>query len=142
MTLRTRLTAAFLLVVLVPLLLAGVLLFVLLPQGVDRLQGGNLRSSAKLVLASVSERCQRVETVAAAVATVGTAEPAQLQRVAEDLVADGRVDGVRVLGAEDRRLATAGQVPSGPSARCADAQLVVTDEQAHLVATQPFPLPS
>ena len=37
MTLRTRLTAAFLMVVLVPLLLAGLLLFALLPTGVDEL---------------------------------------------------------------------------------------------------------
>ena len=142
MTLRTRLTAAFLLVVLVPLLLAGLLLFALLPQGVDRVQGGSLRSSARLVLASVSERCQRIETVAATVAIAGTADLGRLQQVAEDLVADGRVDGVRVLGAEDRRLAGAGQVPAGPSARCADAQLVRTGERAHLVATQPFALPS
>ncbi len=81
MTLRARLTAAFLMVVLVPLLLVGLLLFVLLPQGVDRLQGGSLRSSAKLVLASVSERCQRVETVAATVARAVAADPVRLQQV-------------------------------------------------------------
>jgi two-component system cell cycle response regulator len=141
-TLRTRLTVAFLLIVLVPLLLAGLLLFALLPQGVDRLQGGSLQSSAKLVLASVSERCQRVETVAATVATALTADDARLQRLAERLVGDGRVDGVQVLAADGRVLATAGLAPAGPRARCADAQLVRTGERAHLVATQPVPLPS
>ncbi len=141
MTLRARLTAAFLMVVLVPLLLVGLLLFVLLPQGVDRLQGGSLRSSAKLVLASVSERCQRVETVAATVARAVAADPVRLQQVVEGLVDDGRVDGVQVLGTAGP-LATAGQVPAGPSARCADARLVRTGERAHLVATQPVPLAS
>ena len=79
MTLRTRLTAAFLMVVLVPLLLAGLLLFALLPKGVDDLQARNLRSSAGLVLAAIGERCQRAETVAAAVAGAVTADTARLQ---------------------------------------------------------------
>jgi diguanylate cyclase (GGDEF)-like protein len=141
-TLRTRLTAAFLLIVLVPLLLAGLLLFVLVPQGVDRLQGGSLRSSAKLVLAVVSERCQRVETVAATVATTVPGDTARLRQVAARLVGDGRVDGVRVVGADGSPIASAGQVPAAAVARCADAQLVRTGERAQLVATQPVPLPS
>jgi diguanylate cyclase (GGDEF)-like protein len=141
-TLRTRLTAAFLAIVLAPLLLAGLLLFGLLPQGVDRLQGGSLQSSAKLVLAAVGERCQRAETVAATVANALTTDDARLQLLADRLVGDGRVDGVQLLGADGLLLVTAGRVPVGPSARCADAQLVRTGGRAHLVATQPVPLPS
>ena len=142
MTLRTRLTAAFLAIVLVPLCLAGLLLFGLLPQGVDRLQGGSLQSSARLVLAAVGERCQRLETVAATVAITLTAEDGRAQQLADRLVADGRVDGVQVLRAAGPPLATAGDRPTGPSARCADAQVVRTGERAHLVATQPVPLAS
>ena len=146
MTLRTRLTAAFLMVVLVPLLLAGLLLFALLPQGVDDLQGRSLGASARLVLASVAERCQRLETVAAtvanAVAAPSSADPARLQAVADDLVGQGRVDGVQVLDAGGRALATAGRAPDGAGDRCADGRLARTGDQAHLVATQPVPLPS
>ena len=142
MTLRTRLTAAFLAIVLVPLLLAGLLLFGLLPKGVDRLQGGSLQSSAGLVLAAVGERCQRLETVAATVAITVTADDAPAQQLADRLVGDGRVDGVQLLAADDRPLATAGEVPARPSSRCADAQVARTGERAHLVATQPVPLPS
>ena len=142
MTLRTRLTAAFLMVVLVPLLLAGLLVFVLLPQGVDHLQGRSLASSGRLVLASVGERCRQAESIAASVATAVTADEARLQQVAEVLVADGRVDGVQVLTTDGRVLARAGRAPAAPGARCVDGQLVRTGEQAHVVATQPVPLPS
>ena len=110
MTLRTRLTAAFLLVVLVPLLLGGVLLFALLPSVVDGLQGGSLRSTARLAFASLDERCARAQTVAATVARV-TADDERLQQVADRLVVDGQVDGVQVLGAGGRELARAGAVP-------------------------------
>ena len=142
MTLRTRLTAAFLLIVLVPLLLAGLLLFALLPQGVDRLQGRSLASSGRLVLASVGERCQRVEGIATTVATAVTADDDRLQQLADELVGDGRVDGVQVLAADGRELAGAGRAPAAPGARCADAQVVRTGEQSHLVAVQPVTLPS
>ena len=45
-------------------------------------------------------------------------------------------------GVDGRLLVTAGRAPVGPSARCADAQLVRTGDRAHLVATQPVPLPA
>ena len=142
MTLRTRLTGAFLLFVLVPLLLAGLLLFALLPQRVDGMQGEHLRAGGNLVLASVAERCQRAETVAAAVGTTVAADPARLQQLAEELLADGRVDGLRVLGADGSRLARAGQIPVRPGEGCADGRLVRTGGRAHVVAQQPGRLPS
>jgi HAMP domain-containing protein len=138
-TLRTRLTAAFLMVVLVPLLLGGVLLFALLPSVVDGLQGGSLRSTARLVLASVDERCERAQTVAATVARV-TGDGERLQQVAERLVVDGQADGVQVLGAGGRELATAGAVPGGQRPDCAERTVVRTGEQVQLVATQPLDL--
>jgi HAMP domain-containing protein len=141
-TLRTRLTGAFLLFVLVPLLLAGLLLFALLPQRVDGMQGEHLRAGGNLVLASVAERCQRAETVAAAVGTTVAADPARLQQLAEELLADGRVDGLRVLGADGSRLARAGQIPVRPGDGCADGRLVRTGGRAHVVAQQPGRLPS
>ncbi len=142
MTLRSRLTAAFLMVVLVPLLLAGLLLFALLPTGVDGLQGRNLRSSAALVVAAVSERCQRVETVAATVAGAVTSDVPRLQALADRLVRDGRVDGVQVLGAGGRELVIAGRAPAAATGGCSDERVVRTGERADLVATQPVPLPS
>ena len=139
MTLRTRLTAGFLLVVLVPLLLGGVLLFALLPQVVDGLQGGSLRSTAQLVLASVDERCQRAQTVAATVARA-TSDTERLRQVADRLVVDGQVDGVQVLGAGGRELVRAGAVPSEARPDCAERTVVRTGEQVQLVATQPLDL--
>ena len=85
MTLRTRLTAAFLLVVLVPLLLAGLLLFALLPQGVDRLQGEPRRRAPGWCSPPSASAASGLETVAATVATpcgpvVGRPRPAAAAR--------------------------------------------------------------
>ncbi len=94
------------------------------------------------MIEAVAERCQRVETVAAALASAGTADTARLQQLAEALVADGRVDGVRVVGAGGRRLAGDGPAPAGPAPRCSDNQVVRTGDRVQLVAIQPVPLPA
>ena len=142
MTLRTRLTAAFLLVVLVPLLVGGALVLGLLPQAVDRLQDENLTSSAALAVSSVEERCRRVRGAATAAGlAAGTGQPA-LQQVASQLVAGRVVSGVQVVDAAGRVRAAAGSVPDAPAPDCTRGDLVRTEDGVQLSATQRLVLPS
>ena len=135
MTLRTRLTAAFLLVVLVPLLVGAGLVFALLPRAVDRLQAENLTSSAALAVSAVVERCERVQAAAEAVArTAATGDPSLAQAVSR-LVDSGVVDGVRVVDGAERVRAVDGTVPGSAAPQCGVGGVARTGGAVQLVAT-------
>ena len=136
MTLRTRLTAAFLLLVLVPLLVAGVLVFALLPREVARLQAENLTSSAALAVSSIEERCARVVSAAAAAARAAGQPGAALGPALTRLVEVEAVSGVQVLDAAGRLRAGAGSEPAQQAPQCTAGAVARTPTGGQLVVTQ------
>ena len=139
MTLRARLTATFLLVVLVPLLVGGALVFgLVLPRAVGDLQGQGLRAGAASAVAAVLERCRRAEAAAlAAAAARGSAEPGpSLQRALQQLVDRQLAAGARVVDAGGRLQAAAGSLPATSPPDCASGQVAATSEGPQLAATQ------
>ena len=141
MTLRTRLTAAFLLVVLVPLLVGGALVAALLPRTAAALQGPALSTSAGLALGALGERCARARAAAEAAGQSAGQPPEALQRVLQRLVEVDAADGVRVVDAAGAELAQAGTAPAVPASDCAAGELVETERGAHLAAVLPLRSP-
>ena len=113
MTLRTRLTAAFLVVVLVPLLIGGVLVTRAFPRANATRQGETATASSRLVATVLSGYCDRARATAEAAGRASSGAPgaAGSQAVA-DLVQRGLADGVRVRSAAGRDVAVAGTAPS------------------------------
>ena len=138
MTLRTRLTATFLLAVMVPLLVGGALVFGLLPRAVDGLQSDGLRSGAASAVSAVLERCRRAEGAAATAARAAAAGGPGLQQAVDQLVEGRVVSGVRVVDASGRERAAAGPVPSAPAPDCGAGAVARTGEVPQLAATQPL----
>ena len=114
MTLRRRLTLAFVLVVLTPLLVGLLAVAKALPRAVSVQQRAGVAASAKLVGQVLQDYCLRAEVAAESVGRAATSPQASAVRVAaRSLVARHLADGVRVLG-PDRRVAVAvGPVPAG-----------------------------
>ncbi|MCW2615392.1 MAG: diguanylate cyclase with sensor [Frankiales bacterium] len=110
MTLRSRLTAAFMLVVLVPLLVVVGLVTTALPAAVADRQEQGLASSARLAAAVVGQLCVRARATAEA-AGRATADPATLQAAIDALVDNDLADGVLVTGLDGRTLAVTGSAP-------------------------------
>src|SRR3954454_13016827 len=119
MTLRTRLTVAFVLVVLVPLLVGGLLVTRAFPRANATRQAETASAASRLLATVVAGYCERARATAEAAgrATAGQAGP-QSRRAVEDLVTRGLADGVRVVSATGAPLAFAGSVP--PIARSGD----------------------
>ncbi|MCW2726909.1 MAG: diguanylate cyclase with sensor [Frankiales bacterium] len=113
MTLRTRLTAAFVLVVLVPLLVGGLVVLRALPASTAARQAETVTTSARLVATVLAGYCDRARATAeaAARATAGTPGPAT-RRVVRELVSSGLADGVRVVSREGATIALAGRAPA------------------------------
>jgi len=113
-TLRARLTAAFVLVVLVPLLIGGFLVIREFPKANDARQGETARSSARLVATIVAGYCERARGAAEAAgrATAASTGAAGL-RAAEDLVRRGLADGIRVTAPGGAVIASVGSLPGG-----------------------------
>jgi two-component system, cell cycle response regulator len=113
MTLRTRLTVAFVLVVLVPLLVGGLLVTRAFPRANATRQAETVSAASRLLATVVSGYCERARATAEAAgrATAGVAGP-QGRRAVEDLVTRGLADGVRVVSATGEPLAFAGSVPA------------------------------
>ena len=113
MTLRTRLTVAFVLVVLVPILVGAVLVIRAFPKANVARQGETVTSSARLLATVLSGYCDRARAVAedAGHATGGVAGAAGRQ-VVQNLVARGLADGVRVVSRTGAQVVSAGSVPS------------------------------
>ncbi|HUR51714.1 MAG TPA: diguanylate cyclase [Mycobacteriales bacterium] len=137
MTLRWRLTLAFALVVLVPLLVGAVLVARAFPDALGSRQATAVSSSTRLVGALLSDYCDRARTTAEAAGRAATAStPAEAKTAAASLVARGMADGISVTGKSGRAVATVGTVPSTP-ADCASGRA----DDGHLAAVVPLLTP-
>ncbi|MBK5306051.1 MAG: diguanylate cyclase [Frankiaceae bacterium] len=117
MTLRTRLTAAFVVVVLVPLLVGGLLVTRAFPRANATRQGETATASARLVATVLAGYCDRARATAEAAgrAWSGAPGPAGARAVA-DLVQRGLADGVRVSSPSGATVAAAGTAPTTAAA--------------------------
>ena len=141
MTLRARLTAAFLGVVLVPLLVGGALVATLLPRTAAALQGPALSTGAGLALEALAERCGRAHAAAEAAGQSAAQGSDALRQVLQRLVEVGAADGARVVDARGTELARAGTAPALPPADCSSGEVVLAETGAQLVAQQPLRAP-
>ena len=135
MTLRSRLTAAFVLVVLVPLLVVIALVTRALPAVVGTQQEQGVASSGRLAAEVVSQLCRRARATAEAAGRAAS-EPAGLDRALQDLVGGELADGVEVLDATGAVRSSAGQVPRlSLTGDCVTGALLRSDSGAvHLAA--------
>jgi diguanylate cyclase (GGDEF)-like protein len=144
-TLRTRLTAAFLVVVLVPLLVVLAVVASTLPDRLARVEEAGLRGSSLLVAELVQSRCDRAGAaaeVAARTASATTrADDPRLLDVVRDLVARGVADGVRVTRPGGGTAATAGTAPEVPAQDCTSGTPTVTGGVVHITALVPLGQP-
>jgi diguanylate cyclase (GGDEF)-like protein len=106
------LTAAFVVVVLVPLLVGGLLVTRAFPRANATRQGETATASSRLVATVVAGYCDRARATAEAAgrAWSGSPGPAGARAVA-DLVQRGLADGVRVSSPDDATVASAGAAP-------------------------------
>ncbi|MDT7538829.1 MAG: hypothetical protein QOI82_2414 [Actinomycetota bacterium] len=112
MTLRTRLTAAFVVVVLVPLLVGGLLVTRAFPRANAARQGETATASSRLVATVLAGYCDRARATAEAAGRAWSGAPGPVgQRAVTDLVERGLADGVRVSSAKGATVASAGAVP-------------------------------
>ena len=112
MTLRWRLTWAFVLVVVVPLLLGAVIVSRAFPREVQSAQRDGAQSSSRLVAQVLRDYCARARATGEA---AGRGAVSGDPRAAlSSLVDRGLADGVRVTDARGRVLASAGSLPATP----------------------------
>jgi two-component system cell cycle response regulator len=133
-TLRWRLTIAFVLVVLVPLLVGAALVSRAFPSAIEHRQQAAVASSARLVGQVLRDTCDRARTTAEAVgraATSGT--PAEAAAAGASLVQRGLADGVRVIGTGGRLVVNTGSLPVTPL-DCSAGQA----EGGHVTAVVPL----
>lgn len=132
MTLRTRLTAAFVLVVLVPLLVVVGLVATVLPAAVFDRQEQALRREGRLAAQVLEQVCSRARAGAEA---AGRATGDGLAAALRGLVANDVVDGVRVLDAAGRTLALAGTAPAVPGGGdCRSGVVLQAGGRPHIAA--------
>jgi len=113
MTLRTRLTGAFVLVVLVPLLVGGLLVTRAVPRANAARQAETVTTSARLVATVLAGYCDRARATAEAAGRAWSGAPGPSgARAVRDLVDRGLADGVRVSSSTGRTVAVAGSAPS------------------------------
>ena len=137
MTLRTRLAAAFVLVVLVPLLVVVTLVTTALPAALADRQDQSLTSSSRLAAAVVASLCDRASAGAEAAARAAAAAPpsgAGLAATLEELVRRGVADAIRITGADDATAAVAGDAPEVPTRDCTTGAPVVTGDRVQVAA--------
>jgi diguanylate cyclase (GGDEF)-like protein len=133
-TLRWRLTLAFVLVVLVPLAVGAVLVARAFPSTIAHRQQAAASTSARLVGQLVRDGCDRARAGAEAAgraATSGT--PKEAAAAGSSLVQRGLADGVRVTGRDGRVVVSTGSLPSA-AVDCAAGQA----EDGHLSAVVPL----
>jgi diguanylate cyclase (GGDEF)-like protein len=112
-SLRWRLTLAFALVVLVPLLVGAVLVARAFPAAVESRQKDAVASGSRLVDQVLRDYCDRARTTAEAAglaSTTGTA--ANAQAAAAGLLRRGMADGIRVLGPAGKPVVQVGSLPT------------------------------
>ena len=113
MTLRTRLTAAFSIVVLVPLLIGGLLATRAIPRANAARQGETATTSARLVATVLAGYCDRARATAEAGGRAWSGAPGPAgSRAVSDLVGRGLADGVRVGSVHGATVAAAGTAPT------------------------------
>ncbi|MCW2714491.1 MAG: diguanylate cyclase with sensor [Frankiales bacterium] len=134
MTLRTRLVAAFVAVVLVPLLVVVALLSSTLPAALADRQGQGLVSSGRFAATVVSELCSRARGAAEAAGRASaTAAPEELRAALDQIVRSGVADGVRVVDADGASRAEAGAAPTLPPRDCSAGDAVRTGAGVQVV---------
>jgi len=137
-TLRTRLTAAFLVVVLVPLLVVLAVVTTALPDQLANMEERGLRDSSRLVAQLVDSRCDRARAAAQVAARAASAtrraDDPELATALVDLVARDLASGVRVTRPGGATAAAAGLLPSGPVKDCAAGVPTVTGDVVHIAA--------
>jgi two-component system cell cycle response regulator len=111
-TLRTRLTVAFVLVVLVPLLLGAFVVTRLVPGAVESRQLAGMADTAQAASQVLVDRCQQARTAAYAAGRASSGlGPKQTSAALAPIVTGGLADGVRVLDGSGRLVAEAGSLP-------------------------------
>ena len=134
MTLRSRLTAAFVLVVLVPLLVVIALATKALPALLEKQQEQAVASSGRLAAEVVSQLCRRARATAEAAGRAAS-DPPGLDRALQDLVGGELADGVEVLDATGVVRSSAGRVPlPSPTGDCVTGALLRSGDGAVHVA--------
>jgi two-component system cell cycle response regulator len=134
MTLRWRLTLAFVLVVLVPLLVGAVLVARAFPSTIEHRQQAAVASSTRLVGQILRDTCDRARTTAEAAGRAATASTREEAAAAgASLVTRGLADGVRVTDTSGRLVVEVGSLPAAP-VDCTAGQA----EGGHLSAVVPL----
>ncbi|MCW2544867.1 MAG: diguanylate cyclase with sensor [Frankiales bacterium] len=132
-TLRLRLTVAFVLVVLVPLLTGLLLVARALPRAVHDSQQADVGTSARLVAQVLAGYCERAGTTAEAAGRAGTLADARgVRAIAQSFVDRGMADGVQVSGPTGAAFVSVGTVPAAP-VDCASRAGVATAPQLSAV---------
>ncbi|MCU1602864.1 MAG: diguanylate cyclase with sensor [Frankiales bacterium] len=116
MTLRWRLTLAFVLVVVVPLVVGAVIVSKALPREVQREQRGGAQTSSRLVAQVLRDFCDRARATAEAAGRASAgAGPARAQIAVSSLVDRGLADAVQVTDPKGVVVAAAGSQPTAPT---------------------------
>ncbi len=138
MTLRTRLTAAFVLVVLLPLLVVVAVVTTVLPDRITAQQEQSVRSSSRLAGSVVMGLCDRAraaaEAAARAAAATTSVDDAGLTSGLAELVRRGLADGVRVTLPGGATAAQAGEAPAVPPPDCTTGEAAVTGDLVQVAA--------
>ncbi len=134
MTLRWRLTLAFVVVVLVPLMVGAVLVSRSFPAAIEQRQQAAVASSARLVAQLLRDGCEKTRATAEAIGrAAGAGAAAETAAVGASLVQRRLADGVRVTGRDGRVVVQTGSLPVAP-VDCASGQA----EDGHLAAVVPL----
>ena len=115
MSLRWRLTIAFVLVVVFPLLVGGVLVFKALPRAVHQQQERGLTAAAQLTVKVLASYCDRARSTAEAAGRAsGSVDPAGVRLAAQSLLDRRLADGLQLTGPAGAVVAQVGNVPAQP----------------------------
>ncbi|MDX6214570.1 MAG: hypothetical protein QOG99_154 [Frankiales bacterium] len=116
MTLRWRLTIAFVLVVVVPLVVGAAIVSRALPREVQAAQRDGALDSSRLVAQVLRDYCDRARATAEAAgrAVTSTTRAGGSQAISS-LVDRGLADGVQVTDPGGRVVATSGSLPASPT---------------------------
>jgi diguanylate cyclase (GGDEF)-like protein len=112
-TLRWRLTIAFVLVVLVPLLVGVALVARAFPDAIQAKQKEGVHSATQLAGLVLRDYCDRARATAEAAGRASTSTgPAGARAAARSLVERSLADGIRVVGPDGTVLAASGRLPA------------------------------
>lgn len=134
MTLRARLTVAFLVVVLGPVLLGAVFVGGTVTAVSQDRSSYRLDVAAGATRTAVNALCQRLQSAAEAVAR----QPADSrEQLATDLVAQGQASAVQLQAGDGETVLASGAAPPGPWAECAAPDPAATHRYRAIAAQVP-----